>query len=215
MRARAVSRAAVIAVAAGVSAWLPADAGAAGPPIISVHANVRAEATSPRGAVVKYRPAIVRNATSVRYTKRSGKVFPLGTTVVTIIAGNRFGTSRRSFKVIVVDTTPPTFTPAPDVVAGAVGANGANVTYTVSATDIADPNPSISCSPASGGPFNVGATVVTCSARDRSGNTGTVSFRVVVTPPGVTASGRYAGTTTQNGTVSFSVSPDGFQILNL
>jgi hypothetical protein len=215
MRTRLLSRATLIAVAAGVSAWLPADAHAAGPPIILRHANVRVEATSPQGAVVKYAPAIVRHATSVRYTKRSATVFPLGTTVVGIIATNRFGTSRRSFKVTVVDTTAPTLTPPPDVVTGATSAGGANVSYTVSATDIADSNVSVNCSPPSGSPFPVGTSVVTCTGRDRSGNTGTLTFRVVVTPPGVNASGRYVGTTTQNGTISFSVSGDGSQILNL
>src|SRR5919198_2246969 len=39
--------------------------------------DVRAEATTSRGAVVKYRKAVVRNATSVRYSKPSGTLFPL------------------------------------------------------------------------------------------------------------------------------------------
>ena len=64
-------------------------------PKIAKHADVRAEATSASGAVVHYAPARVRGATSIKYSKRSGSVFPLGTTRVTITARNRAGSSKR------------------------------------------------------------------------------------------------------------------------
>ena len=58
--------------------------------------------------------------------------------------------------------------------------------------------PVVTCSPASGSNFPIGATLVTCSATDASGNTGTATFTVTVTlvdttppvisvPPPVTA----------------------------
>jgi hypothetical protein len=56
------------------------------------------------------------------------------------------------------------------------------VTYTVTATDNLDPNPRLSCVPASGSTFPVGTTSVSCSATDRAGNTVSGSFSVVVQP---------------------------------
>ncbi len=57
------------------------------------------------------------------------------------------------------------------------------------ATDNLDPAPATVCAPASGSFFPLGATVVTCAARDASGNlSAPVSFTVtVVQPPAATA----------------------------
>jgi HYR domain len=80
-----------------------------------------------------------------------------------------------------VDRSPPTLTvPGPLVVEGA-GPSGARVSYVVSARDAADPNPSVSCWPASGSLFPLGQTTVTCTATDASGNSATASFAVTVT----------------------------------
>jgi HYR domain-containing protein len=156
-------------------------------PRIFPHANVRAEATGPSGAVVTYRRAIVRRARSVRYSKASGTVFRLGTTVVTISARNRAGVTRSTFKVIVVDTTAPLFTPPSNITAEARGPAGATVSYgPLRASDLVDVNVSVSCSPSPGSIFPVGTTTVSCSARDRAGNGTTGSFAVAVldtTPP--------------------------------
>ena len=59
----------------------------------------------------------------------------------------------------------------------AANATGANVTYSVAATDAVGVV-SQTCSPASGTSFNVGLTVVTCTAKDAAGNTATASFKV-------------------------------------
>ena len=48
------------------------------------------------------------------------------------------------------------------------------------ATDIADPGVVATCVPSSGSVFAVGATVVTCSATDASGNTGSDTLTVTV-----------------------------------
>ncbi|MBI1851014.1 MAG: HYR domain-containing protein [Planctomycetes bacterium] len=63
---------------------------------------------------------------------------------------------------------------------------GTVVTFSATATDDCDPSPTIACVPASGAAFPVGATSVTCTARDATGNSATCSFGVTVvdaTPP--------------------------------
>jgi hypothetical protein len=182
-------------------------------PKIAKHADVRAEATSASGAVVRYAPARVRGATSIKYSKRSGSVFPLGTTRVTITARNRAGVSRSRFKVSVVDTTAPTIAALSDVTALPTGANGANVTYgPVQAVDRVDQSVDVSCSPASGSVFPAGTTTVGCTARDDAGNQSSSAFHVTVLPA---KPGHWSGTTAQGFTISFDVSADGRQIVGL
>jgi X-Pro dipeptidyl-peptidase len=79
------------------------------------------------------------------------------------------------------ETVAPTFGPTPDVVVHTADASGTVVNYTnPTATDNEDPNPTVTCTPASGSKFTVGSTVVTCTAKDANGNTSTKSFNVVV-----------------------------------
>jgi hypothetical protein len=59
---------------------------------------------------------------------------------------------------------------------------GALVTFSVSATDLVDPAPTVVCSPPSGSFFPRGTTVVLCSATDASGNRASCTFEVVVQP---------------------------------
>jgi hypothetical protein len=76
-----------------------------------------------------------------------------------------------------------------DIVAECTSPSGAVVTYTASATDVCDPSPTVTCSPASGSTFAIGTTTVNCTATDDSGNTSTCSFQVTVrdtTPPVLT-----------------------------
>jgi hypothetical protein len=54
------------------------------------------------------------------------------------------------------------------------------VNFTVTATDNCPPNPTVSCTPASGSAFPLGPTLVTCRAWDVSLNTNTCSFTVTV-----------------------------------
>src|SRR5213076_1842373 len=61
--------------------------------------------------------------------------------------------------------------------------------YTTSAVDIVDGALAVSCTPASGSTFPLGATTVTCAATDARGNGRTASFTVTVTdstPPVIT-----------------------------
>lgn len=83
----------------------------------------------------------------------------------------------------VLDGTPQ------DLVLEATGPSGAVANYTVpTATDNLDGSVPVTCAPASGSTFPVGATTVECSATDSAGNVGTAQFTVTVTAadPGVT-----------------------------
>lgn len=93
---------------------------------------------------------------------------------------------------VTYDATAPTLgtlpTPSP---VEATSANGAVVTFTApTATDAIDTTPTVTCSPASGSAFPLGATTVTCTATDAAGNTSASgAFTVTVqdtTPPTVT-----------------------------
>ena len=80
------------------------------------------------------------------------------------------------------DTTPPVLNLPSDISVEAPDSSGTNVSYFVSATDGRDPNPIVSCSPASGSFFPVGDTTVNCTATDASGNVSSGSFTVHVLP---------------------------------
>ena len=84
----------------------------------------------------------------------------------------------------VLDITPPTIEIPADIAAVATSDSGAVVNYALpTATDNADPSPSVVCSPASGNTFPIGSTTVNCTATDSSGNSSSGSFNVMVTVP--------------------------------
>src|SRR5207247_10076880 len=62
----------------------------------------------------------------------------------------------------------------------ATSAPGAVFTFEATATDLVDGAVSVSCTPASGSTFPIGATTVTCTATDVRGNGSTASFTVTV-----------------------------------
>lgn len=79
------------------------------------------------------------------------------------------------------DSTPPDLTvPALPVIVDATSPAGAVVSYTVSATDVVDPAPTVACTPPSGATFAIGNTSVRCTATDRAGNTATRFVLVIV-----------------------------------
>jgi hypothetical protein len=81
-----------------------------------------------------------------------------------------------------VDTTPPALLGVPaDITVETHDAAGAVVTWPApTATDDTDPAPVVGCTPASGSTFPVGASAVTCSATDASGNVASGTFTVTV-----------------------------------
>jgi uncharacterized repeat protein (TIGR03803 family) len=96
-------------------------------------------------------------------------------------------TSSASVLVTVVDQ-PPVLTVPANITVTATSASGKVVTFTVTATDLVDPAPPVSCDAASGATFAIGATTVKCTATDNGGNLTTKTFVVRVTDtPIVTA----------------------------
>ena len=86
----------------------------------------------------------------------------------------------------VTDTTPPAITVPANITAEATSSSGALVTFAASAVDDIDGSVPVTCSPASGSTFHLGATNVSCSASDQAGNAASASFTVTVqdtTPP--------------------------------
>jgi hypothetical protein len=81
----------------------------------------------------------------------------------------------------VPDTVPPILTVPSDMVVEATGADGAVVTYIVTATDNVDGNVTPTCEPATGSIVPLDYTnTVTCTATDAQGNTASASFTVIV-----------------------------------
>jgi hypothetical protein len=84
------------------------------------------------------------------------------------------------------DTEPPELNAPGDFSVEATGPDGAVVTYEVTVTDNLDPDPALSCAPASGSLFPLGTTEVACIATDYVGNGAGAAFFVTVedtTPP--------------------------------
>ena len=117
----------------------------------------------------------------------AGSVLPLGQATVNCSVSDSGGLQATgSFKVTVVDTTPPVLRGMPDDMNVGASSGSALVTWTdPTATDVVDASPTVVCAPASGSGFSVGQTTVTCTATDDSGNTDTASFVVTADVFGV------------------------------
>ena len=119
-------------------------------------------------------------------TSVSGTVITnaLGSYTLTYWATNELGAVATATRTVIVrDTIPPVLAcPTNLVVTALPGQCASNVTFTVTATDNADPAPGVSCVPGSGSSFPVGRTTVLCTAWDVSGNTNTCAFTVSVYP---------------------------------
>src|SRR5829696_116552 len=174
------------------------------PPRVIVPSHIIAEAKGPNGANVTFNVSatdIVDGSVPVSCRTQSGgqvqsgDTFQLGNTTVNCQATDSSGnTGYGSFPVTVQDTTPPVITvsPSPPIIAEAKGPNGANVNFTVSATDIVDGSVPVSCQAQPGGQvqsgdtFQLGTTTVNCQATDSSRNSAKGNFTVTVqdtTPP--------------------------------
>ena len=104
----------------------------------------------------------------------SGSTFVSGVTTVRCIASDtRFNLAEGRFTVRVTGG-PPLLTLPDDIVEEATSANGAVVNYQATSED-----GSVSCSPASGATFPLGATTVNCTATSSGGQT-SGSFTVTV-----------------------------------
>jgi hypothetical protein len=157
------------------------------PPVLQLPANMTVEGTATGGATVSYAATAVDAEDdpdpTPTCTPASGTFFSLGTTTVNCTVADSAGApASGSFTVTVVDTTPPTMSAMPadqSLVTNDPG--GATVSYAPpTASDIVDPNASVSCTPASGSVVPVGYTEISCTATDASGNSVTKHFGVSV-----------------------------------
>jgi subtilisin-like proprotein convertase family protein len=82
--------------------------------------------------------------------------------------------------ITVHDTTPPVANCSPNLTVKSTSTNGANVSFTVTATDNCTASPSVVCVPASGSLFPIGTSSVACTASDACGNTNACGFTVTV-----------------------------------
>jgi hypothetical protein len=102
-------------------------------------------------------------------------------------ATNLTGSTAITFQVNVVPNTPPTIHVPADITAEATSPDGAEVTWSATATDNEDATPPTpTCAPASGSTFPLGTTTVHCSVTDGGGLKDSGSFTVTVedtTPP--------------------------------
>ena len=153
-------------------------------PSLSLPANVVTEATQTAAAPVLLVSATASDGGSgvQSVTCPVGtQTFPLGTTTVTCTAKDAVDNpAAGTYTVTVRDTTAPKLSLPANVVVNATSPAGATAAFAVSATDIADPSPQVSCSPPSGNGFAIGVTTVTCTATDQSGNSSSGSFTVKV-----------------------------------
>ncbi|MBI3845982.1 MAG: HYR domain-containing protein [Planctomycetes bacterium] len=108
-----------------------------------------------------------------------------------------------------VDQTPPVITCPGNQTAEAASANGASVSFTVTATDDCTFSPAINCAPASGSVFAMGTTTVNCTATDNASRTASCSFTVTVrdtSPPALTCGNLTRECTSQSGAnVSYNI----------
>ena len=156
-------------------------------PTADAGATQTVEATSPVGAIVTFSgsgsdpdggpltfawsgPCGTASAATATLT------CPIGTSEMTLTATDISDLSATAAATIVVrDTTPPALALPPNIVSN--GTTGI-VIFTTTATDLVDITDPVTCTPASGSAFPLGATTVTCTSTDAHGNTSTGSFVV-------------------------------------
>ncbi len=122
------------------------------------------------------------SGTSISYSPASGSVFNVGTSTVTVIATDAsFNTNQCVFQVTITDDENPIISCPSNITQSAnAGMCSKVVTYSATATDNCS-GTMISYTPASGSGFNVGASTVTATATDASGNTKQCTFTVTIT----------------------------------
>lgn len=151
----------------------------ANPPELACEPSLVVEAASAAGTPVEFALPSVEDVVDpspvVTASHDPGTVFPLGETALGFLATDHMGHEASCVTVVrVEDTTAPeiacpgTIVTAPDDTAS----------FSVTATDQVDDAPEVEVSAASGSTFPAGATRVSATARDDSGNTSRCDFTV-------------------------------------
>jgi HYR domain len=156
------------------------------PPTLNVPADSTVEGNVTGGANVTYTVTAsdAEDATAPvpSCSPASGLFVPLGSNTINCTVTDGGGlTTTGSFLIRVVDTTAPVLASIADIDVTTSDPSGAVVDFgSPTLVEAVDPAPTASCTPAAGTKFPVGTTVVTCTARDASGNTSTTNFSVRV-----------------------------------
>ena len=163
-------------------------------PTIITPADVTVEATGSVTSVALGAPTVsddVSSPANITITNDAPATFPLGATTVTWTATDEAGNSATATQnVTVEDTIPPTIMPPASQSVEAGGPLTHVLIGSATATDLVSSSLSLSNDAPAGLNFPLGATIITWSATDASGNTGTATQTVIVTdttPPAVTA----------------------------
>ncbi|MEI6246802.1 MAG: HYR domain-containing protein, partial [Acidobacteriota bacterium] len=147
--------------------------------------DITVSASNAAGVAVNYAPIghdLVSGDVASVCSPTSGTVFTIGSHPVSCAATDGAGnvSTTATFTVTVLDGVAPVVTVPAAVTAEATSATGATVTFSATASDNVDETLTTTCTPASGSAFPLGNTLVTCTATDSGGNTGTASFTVSV-----------------------------------
>jgi hypothetical protein len=104
---------------------------------------------------------------------------------IEVSATDNFGISDKATFTITLDSTPPVLGGCTNIFTNSLaGTNGNFVSYPLpTALDNCDGPVPVNCALPSGSFFPIGQTVVTCTAKDKCGNTSTCQFNVTVTNP--------------------------------
>ena len=164
---------------------------ASAPMFANVPTNITIEATGPSGAAVNYVMPTASDAVEglrpVTASPPPGSTFPVGTTTVTFTTSDTSAppnTATATFQVVVRDTMAPVIGAVSNVTATAADLTGAIVIFPMpTATDVTDPAPTVTTSPASGTLFPIGVHTVTVTATDAAGNQSARTFTVTVLSP--------------------------------
>jgi HYR domain len=141
--------------------------------------DITQEATGPGGANVAFTAPL-----GATCDPAPNSLFPLGSTAVTCTNDSDPSIVVDFFNVIVVDTTPPSFTSSATGTTGSTSTGSANVPYVApTASDLVDGSIAVNCTPGPGS-FPIGTTHVNCSVSDSHNNPNSTGFDVVVTDTG-------------------------------
>ena len=154
-------------------------------PSVEAPPFIIARATSPSWTQVNFHvnaTSPTSDKISVYCNPGSGSAFPMGSTIVLCAAKDPVTSlvGYAMFNVTVKDTSPPTFKTPRSILKQADNLQGSKITYDANASDTVDGNTIATCNPPSGSVFPLGLNQVTCTATDKSGNSGEASFSVIV-----------------------------------
>ncbi len=116
------------------------------------------------------------------FTPTPAGPYALGSTTVTLTVSDGALSSQCTGTVTVVDGQAPAISCPSSQTTNATSATGATVNFTPTASDNCSATPPITCTPASGSTFAIGATTVSCTAKDDANNlSAPCTFTVTVT----------------------------------